>query len=84
MHLRETCALQVAQDAIWVWGENGPDAALESAVTPPALVAELDDEEGLRSGRVVPQGSSHRDLAYGWSALIENLVVSCEARCVLR
>lgn len=67
---------QVAQDIIWVWAENGPDAVLESALTPPHLLPELDDEEGLKSGRVVPQGVQHTDLAYGWDTMIENFVVS--------
>ncbi|CAM9919816.1 unnamed protein product [Ectocarpus sp. 12 AP-2014] len=72
---------QVAQDIIWVWAENGPDAGLESMLTPPRLLPELDDEEGLASGRVVPQGVQHTDLAYGWDTMIENLVDPSHVPC---
>ncbi|CAN0539734.1 unnamed protein product, partial [Scytosiphon promiscuus] len=63
--------IQVAQDLIWVWGENGPDAGLESALTQPALIPELSD-----SGRIVPAPVGHRDLPYGWDTFMENVLVS--------
>ncbi|CAM9218430.1 unnamed protein product [Scytosiphon promiscuus] len=65
---------QVAQEIIWVWGENGPDAALESAVTPARLIPELDDTEALASGKVKAANLGMNDLAYGWDTLMENLV----------
>eukprot|EP00752_Nemacystus_decipiens_P010518 g9366.t1 len=65
---------QVAQDMIWVWGENGPDAALESALTPAQLIPELDDKEGLASGKVSPANVGANDLAYGWDTFMENVV----------
>lgn len=65
---------QVAQDIIWVWGDAGPDANLESALAPMPLIRELEDDM-LATGRVAPLVLSHRDLAYGWDTLIENLVV---------
>lgn len=67
--------VQVAQDLIWVWGENGPDAALESALTPARLIPELDDEEGLESGRAQTANIGMSNLAYGWDTLMENLLV---------
>ena len=68
--------LQVAQGMIWVWGDNGRDAGLESALTPAALVPELNDAEGLKSGRVVALSPYVRDLPYAWETLMENLMVS--------
>ena len=75
----EACAWipQVAQGIIWVWGENGPDAALESAVTPAPLIPELDDAEAVESGRVTAGAIYQRDLPYSWETFIENVVVSC-------
>lgn len=68
--------LQVAQGMIWVWGDNGRDAGLESALTPAALVPELIDAEALKSGKVVALSPYVRDLPYAWETLMENLVVS--------
>ncbi len=76
MHLRKTCALQVAQDIIWVWGENGPDAALESAVTPAQLIPELDDQEARESGKVKLANIGHTDLAYGWDTFMVGFLFS--------
>lgn len=59
---------------IWVWAENGPDAALESALTPALLVPELDDREGLASGKVSPANVGQNDLAYGWDTLMVRYV----------
>lgn len=55
---------------IWVWGDNGPDAALESALTPARLMPELDDKEGLESGKVSPANVGMNDLAYGWDTFM--------------
>ncbi|CAM9304440.1 unnamed protein product [Scytosiphon promiscuus] len=65
---------QVVQGVIWIWGENGPDSALESAVTPAALTPDLLDEEGVKSGKVVDVGVSFTDIAYGWETFMENVV----------
>ncbi|CAM9702713.1 unnamed protein product, partial [Laminaria digitata] len=65
---------QVAQGLIWVWGENGPDAGLESAVTPAQLVPELDDAEGIESGRVITGTLYQRDLPYAWETFMENVL----------
>lgn len=59
-----------------MWGDNGPDAALESALSLPALTPEIDDEEGLKSGKIVEAGVNHNDLPYGWDTFMENVVVS--------
>lgn len=68
--------MQVAQGIIWVWGENGPDAVLESAVTSPPLIAELNDAEAVASGRVTAGAIYQRDLPYSWETFLENVVVS--------
>lgn len=70
LFLFELLHVQVAQDMVWVWGENGPDAALESALTPAQLIPELDDKEGLASGRVSPANVGQNDLAYGWDTFM--------------
>lgn len=61
---------------IWVWGDNGPDAGLESALTPAALVPEMNDAEAFASGRMVALSPYVRDLPYTWETLMENLMVS--------
>lgn len=71
--------LQVAQDLIWVWAENGPDAGLESTLTPPLLLPALADAKAVEDGRVLPQPVGHRDVAYGWDTLMENIVVGAVA-----
>ncbi|CAN0003370.1 unnamed protein product [Scytosiphon promiscuus] len=65
---------QVVQDIVWVWGENGPDAALESSLTPPQLIPELEDKEGIESGRVEPANVGMNNVAYGWDTMMENLL----------
>lgn len=60
-----------------MWGDNGPDAGLESALNQPALIPELSDAEGLESGRIVAAPVGHRDLPYGWDTFMENVLVSC-------
>lgn len=55
---------------IWVWGENGPDAALESVLTRPPVAPELEDKEKLESGKVIDAGISHGDVAYGWDTFM--------------
>lgn len=65
---------------MWVWGENGPDAVLESLLSKPALVAALEDKEGIQSGRVVPGALVQRDLAYSWDTFMENIMVRAVVR----
>lgn len=73
--------VQVAQDMIWVWAENGPDAALESALTPAQLLPELDDKEGLASGKVAPANVGSNDLAYGWDTFMVRPYCSTKHCC---
>lgn len=73
---RRGCGSQVAQGIIWVWGDNGPDAVLESAVTPAPLIPELNDAETVESGRVAASSLYQRDLPYSWEIFMENVVVS--------
>ncbi|CAN0374605.1 unnamed protein product, partial [Laminaria digitata] len=65
---------QVAQGLIWVWGENGLDAGLESAVTLAPLIPELDDAGGIESGRVNTGSIYQRDLPYAWETFMENVL----------
>lgn len=60
---------------MWVWGDNGPDAVLESLLSQPALVSALEDKEGIKSGRVIPGALTQRDLAYSWDTFMENIMV---------
>lgn len=64
---------QVLQDMIWVWGENGPDAGIESALSTPALVPDLNDAKGAT---VNADAINQRDVPYGWETLMENIFVS--------
>ena len=75
--------MQVVQDMIWVWGDNGRDAGLESALTPAALVPELNDAEALESGRVVALSPYQRCLPYAWEIFMENGVVSCVGSAIV-
>lgn len=68
--------LQVAQGLIWVWGENSLNAGLESAATPAPLIPELNDAEGIKSGRVNTGAVYQRDLPYSWETFMENVLVS--------
>lgn len=68
---------------IWVWAESGPDAVLESSLTPPNIVSEVDDEEGIKAGLVVPLTLAHRDMGYSWETLTENVMVSAVVRFFL-
>ncbi|CAM9136641.1 unnamed protein product [Sphacelaria rigidula] len=64
---------KVAQEMIWVWGEAGPDAVLESALAPlPLDVPELDDTEARKDGRVFAFPPSQIDMPYGWDTVMEN------------
>ena len=40
--------LQISQDKVWVWGESGPLAALESLSVKPPLNPFLADVEGIQ------------------------------------
>lgn len=64
---------QVAQGLLWVWGENGVDAALESAVTPAPLIPELDDAT-IEPGRINIGAIYQRDLPYAWETFMENIL----------
>ncbi len=59
---------------VWVWPDNGPDAVLESLLSQPTLIPGLEDEEGIKTGRITPGALSQRDLAYSWDFFIENVL----------
>ena len=64
-----------AQGLVWAWGEAGPDAKLESAMTPALLVHEI---EGVGKSGPAPGGGfrNHwqvRDMPYGWASFFENV-----------
>jgi len=65
-----------AQGLVWAWGEAGPGAALESAMTPALLVPEI---EGVGKSGPAPGGGfrNHwqvRDMPYGWASFFENAI----------
>ncbi|CAJ1370445.1 unnamed protein product [Effrenium voratum] len=62
---------QVRLGVLWVWGESGPDAALESALLEPNLPTELEDP--AMKDRATAGVWSHRDMPYGWEVAFENV-----------
>ncbi|EKX51208.1 hypothetical protein GUITHDRAFT_159336 [Guillardia theta CCMP2712] len=79
MSSKRACALSYpamqAQGLLWVWGEQGgpgSDAAIESALKSPALIAELEDPE--LKGRAQQLTWSIRDMPYGWDFFMENVL----------
>jgi phenylpropionate dioxygenase-like ring-hydroxylating dioxygenase large terminal subunit len=62
---------QVRNEVLWVWGECGPDAALEAALVEPNNVKEMEDPE--LKGRASMGCWSHRDVPYGWDVAFENV-----------
>ncbi|CAL8461986.1 g1517 [Coccomyxa elongata] len=69
---------KVLQGRVWVWGEGGPRAFIDSAAVQPAYVPELAVEEGIRhaSGAEAVYFSVPytRDFPYAWDVLAENLL----------
>jgi phenylpropionate dioxygenase-like ring-hydroxylating dioxygenase large terminal subunit len=66
----------VWQGKVWVFGEAGPQAFIDSAAVKPALVEELAESwpprepDGERFFLLTDQYM--RDLPYGWGTLVEN------------
>ncbi len=60
---------QVRQGLLWVWGESGETAKLESQLRSPRIVPELEEN----SGRVIRLPWNIRDLPYGWDYFMENI-----------
>lgn len=58
------------QGIIWVWGESGPLASLESQNKEPNLIDEL--ENPLLKGKISPIKWSQYNLMYGWDHYFEN------------
>ncbi|BDA41303.1 Protein TIC 55, chloroplastic [Coccomyxa sp. Obi] len=70
---------QVLQGKVWVFGEGGPRALIDSAAVKPALIEELCPDYPPRekgSGETYFVAGKHyfRDLPYSWNTLVENLV----------
>ena len=68
--------VKIVKGLIWVWPENGPDAVLESELTPVPAMDPLTDETGTQ----IPEenlflGSwNFRELPYGADYFLENVV----------
>mmetsp|Transcript_48579 Transcript_48579/g.128363 ORF Transcript_48579/g.128363 Transcript_48579/m.128363 type:complete len:553 (+) Transcript_48579:100-1758(+) len=62
---------QVRHGVLWVWGECGPDAALEAALVEPNNIKEMEDPE--LEDRASMGCWSSRDLPYGWEVAMENV-----------
>jgi len=60
---------QERQGLLWVWGEPGEKAQVESKLKKPRIIPELEE----KSDRVVKTTWSHRDLPYGWELFMENI-----------
>ncbi|MBV6621969.1 MAG: Rieske 2Fe-2S domain-containing protein [Rivularia sp. (in: Bacteria)] len=60
---------QVCQGLLWVWGESGETAKLESQLRSPRIVPELDDT----SDKIIKLFWNIRDLPYGWDYFMENV-----------
>ena len=70
--------LQVLQGMVWVWGEGGPSAFLDSAMVAAAALPQLAQEPGVRhasGGNVIMVTPPYtRDFPYAWDVLTENLL----------
>lgn len=69
---------QVLQGKVWVFGEGGPRAFIDSAAIKPALLPELEaswpPREKNGGEEFVFMGDGYaRDLPYAWTTLMENL-----------
>ncbi|MDJ0718066.1 MAG: Rieske 2Fe-2S domain-containing protein [Prochloraceae cyanobacterium] len=60
---------QVLQGLLWVWGESGETAQLESQLRSPRIIPELEDN----SDKVEKLSWNVRDLPYGWDFFMENV-----------
>lgn len=60
---------QERQGLLWVWGESGETAKIESKLKQPRIIPELEE----KSDRIVKMTWSHRDLPYGWELFMENV-----------
>ncbi|WP_245927545.1 Rieske 2Fe-2S domain-containing protein [Aphanothece hegewaldii] len=60
---------QEQQGLLWVWGESGSDALIESQSRQPRTISELE----TNSDQVVKLFWNIRDLPYGWDFFMENV-----------
>lgn len=67
----------VRHGVIFVWPESGPDAFLESALTEPYYIKDLDDP--TLKGRLYNMAYNTRDLPYGWDYFIDNVLDAAHA-----
>ncbi len=58
------------QGLLWVWGESGNQAKVESELRKPRLIPELED----KSDRVLKLYWYQRDLPFGWDFYMENVM----------
>ncbi|WP_198648453.1 Rieske 2Fe-2S domain-containing protein [Cyanothece sp. BG0011] len=58
------------QGLIWVWGESGEEANVESELRQPRIIPELED----KSDRVIKLFWYQRDLPFGWDFYMENVM----------
>jgi phenylpropionate dioxygenase-like ring-hydroxylating dioxygenase large terminal subunit len=58
-----------AQGLLWVWGDNGKEAQIESQQKQPAIIPELEEKDE----KIVKLFWNIRDLPYGWDYFIENV-----------
>ena len=58
------------QGLLWVWGESGSEAEVESELRKPRLIPELEEN----SDRVIQLYWYQRDLPFGWDFYMENVM----------
>ncbi|CAE8645814.1 unnamed protein product, partial [Polarella glacialis] len=62
--------VRIEDGLLFVWPENGPDAALEAALKEPPLIEELHDPE--KKDKWIKFPVNIRDLELGWDVFLEN------------
>lgn len=60
--------VQVAQELLWIWGDNGPTSSIESKVSKPETISQLENDGFIGIAPYV------RDVAYGYDTLVENVL----------
>ena len=68
--------VQIINDVLWIWPESGPDANLESALTPAPVMPPPTDKHGnpIPEENILYNTYNFRELPYGADYFLENVV----------
>lgn len=67
--------VKIVNDVLWVWPDSGPDAKLQSALTPLSVMPLLDDNGNpIPEENVIYNNYNFRELPYGADYFLENVV----------